>query len=667
MWTVRRGALLAAAAIIAVQAACDSTSPSASIDHLEITITPQRPSYPVPDTVYATVRAFSREGTWMPMGTPTWRSLTPDIATASGGLIATRARGTATIEVEVDGVTARAEVQVRGIRHSKNIFASETWLAADTPHVVRGYLNVGQLGTPQDKDTVVLTVEAGATVRFRPKSGLVFAEFSPAALVIPASGSGDPVVMEGDSAARGTWVGLAFKGPGRSELRNLTLRHCGATNPSGATLPCLGASGHQPGSAPTMLIDNVTVTDAHDGVSISHWVVMSPGSRSLGILRTDGYTATISPQLAGTFPRGGQFAENADATIRITNGQVEQSAEWTHAGLPWRLTGGVVFTGPANPVLTLPPGLVIAADPGGSLTFESGGLHAGATGAAPVLLVSTGSGWGGVATAHGGESALHNVELRDCGSESRACLDVDAFDQTDPGIVLENVTIRDARVTGLHFGMWGHFAAGSSGITITGSGGVPIDLTPEGVTSIPAGSYTGNTLDAIRVRGGLVWQTVTWRDLGVPYLAPDGITVNSISAPGPTLTLDPGVAIRMGVGTLLHVDIGSLQAVGTSAKPIAFSSVTPGVPGSWMGIELASDGSASLRLDHVDLADAGAGPPGFSGALRLQIDPGGVLRNSTIRRSSSCGVILLGGTWRDDYTVAVFGNTFVDVAAPARC
>jgi hypothetical protein len=663
---VTRRALLLVTATTVAQMACDSsTKPGSAIDHLEITITPVRASYPIPDTAYASVRAIARDGTWMPLGTTTWRSLTPDVASAGGGMIITRARGTAIIEVDVDGVTARAEVPVRGIRHLTNIFASETWASADTPHVVQGYLNVGKLGTPQDKDTVVLTVQPGATVRFRPGSGLMFAEFSPAALVIPASG--DPVVMEGDSVARGSWVGLSFKGPGRSELRNLTLRHCGSAPRGGSTAPCLDVSGHFTGSAPSMLIDNVTVSDAHDGVSLSHWVTLASGSRALSILRTDGYTARISPQLVGTFPRGGQFADNADATLRITNGQVEQSAQWTAGGLPWRLTGGVVFTGTANPVLVLPAGLTIGSEPGGSLTFESGGLQAGTTGGSPVVLESTGSGWGGIRTAHGGESTLRNVQLRDCGFSAGACLDVDAFNETDAGILLEDVTIRGAASAGIRFGTWGHFRAGSHDITITQSGGVPIDLTPEGVTSIPPGYYTGNASDAIRVRGGLVWQSATWHDLGVPYLAPNGFSVSSISAPGPTLTLDPGVAVRMGLGTVFHVDIGALQAVGTSARPITFSSVTPGTPGSWMGIELASGGDASLRLEYVDLADAGAGPAGFSGALRLQVDPGGVLRNSIIRRSPSCGVVLLGGAWRDDYTAPAFGNTFVDVAGPARC
>ena len=75
-----------------------------------------------------------------------------------------------------------------------------------------------------------------------------------------------------------------------------------------------------------------------------------------------------------------------------------------------------------------------------------------------------------------------------------------------------------------------------------------------------------------------------------------------------------------------------------------------------------------LRLDHVIIADAGAGPAGFGAAIRLGADPGGVLRNTTIIRSASCGLIIGSGeTWTDDYTNPAFGNTFTDIAGPILC
>jgi hypothetical protein len=268
-------------------------------------------------------------------------------------------------------------------------------------------------------------------------------------------------------------------------------------------------------------------------------------------------------------------------------------------------------------------------------------------------------------TVHGSQTALRNVVLRDCGTGATACLSVDDTAR-QTGVLLQDVVIRGARGAGIQFGGGVRFHEQSSNLTITETAGVPLDLSPWGVTSIPSGNYTGNQTDAIRVRGGHVSETATWRDPGVPYLAPDGIRVHSSIEP-PTLTLEPGVVIRMGLGTTFTVDIGTPHAVGTPTDRIVFSSVTPNVPGSWMGVEPGTWDSPPTRLEHVEIVDAGAGPNGFSGALRLEADLGGVLRNSTIRRSSSCGIILLGGEWVDDYANPAFGNTFVDVAGPDLC
>src|SRR5205823_2509731 len=212
-------------AAAAVAGSCDSgTEPGQTIDRLEIQLKPARPSYPVPDTVRAGVVAFSREGTWVPMGTPHWRSLDPTLASVdASGLIHTLSPGEATIEVEVDGVIAHLQLAIRGILHTGYIIdQNETWRVADTPHVVQQYLGVGGIHDINATDTTVLTIEPGVTVRFRPGAGLIFGDIEPGALVIPAGGA--PVMMEGDSAVRGSWVGISFEGRGRSELRNLTIR-----------------------------------------------------------------------------------------------------------------------------------------------------------------------------------------------------------------------------------------------------------------------------------------------------------------------------------------------------------------------------------------------------------------------------------------------------------
>lgn len=662
MRSVKRLLAFVAASAGVVVACSSGTDPGQAFDHLEIRLVPTRAYYPVPDTARARVSGISRDGKSVPVDFPTWRSLTPGVARVDeGGLIRAVAPGEAIIEGEVNGLTVQVGLSVRGVLHAGYILdRNETWLVSDTPHVVRDYLTVGGIfGHP---DTTVLTIEPGATVRFRPGAGMLFGDIDPGVLIIPAGG--DPVVMERDSAGPASWVGLSFIGRGRSELRNLTIRHCGRETPSGNSSACIAAGGRSFGHGTELLIDNVTIAEGHNGLAIGYGVTFVSGSRDLSIENTDGAVASVNPLVVGTFPHGGHFTGNAEGEIRITNGLVDRSATWANAGVPWRLSGGVEFTGSSRPKLTLSAGFHLRADPGTGFTIGLGRLTVGEPGGAPVVLESTGQGWGGIEIAHGGGSALYNALLQDC---TRACLRVSGINETDTGIVVQDVTIRGADSAGVRLDIWGLFNPASRNLTITETAGVPIITGPEGLFTIPTGDYRFNGTDVIQIRGGTIWQTATLRNLGVPYRAPDGLLIDSSIDP-PTLTVDPGVTIQMGIGKYLTVGVGTLVAVGTATEPITFTSATPGVPGSWVGVELGADIGVQTRLDQVEITDAGAGSSGFGGALRLRADPGGVLRNSRIRRSPTCGVILFGGQpWTDDYTDSSFGNEFIDVAGPLLC
>jgi len=257
------------------------------------------------------------------------------------------------------------------------------------------------------------------------------------------------------------------------------------------------------------------------------------------------------------------------------------------------------------------------------------------------------------------------VVLRDCGSATEACLRV-----ADTGLVVEDVTIRGAHSVGMFFDIRAKFSPASRNLTITEAGDVPIEMRAEAVASLPSGDYRSNGTDAIRVRWAAVSEHATWPNPGVPYALDEGLSIGSSIAPdSASLTLEPGVVLQMGVGTQVGVGNGGLRAVGTPAEPIVFTSATPGVAGSWVGIVLG--GEAEAQLEYVEIRDAGAGPNGYAGAVRMSADPGGVLRNSIIRRSASCGIILFdlfgNPQWTDKYTDPAFGNAFVDVAGPPLC
>jgi hypothetical protein len=229
----------------------------------------------------------------------------------------------------------------------------------------------------------------------------------------------------------------------------------------------------------------------------------------------------------------------------------------------------------------------------------------------------------------------------------------------DSGLVAQNLTIQGSRSAGIWMGICGKIHPTSNNITITGSASVPFDLATASIPALPAGNYHGNGWDVVRVRGGYP-ERMTWRNIGIPYALLGGFSADS------TLTLGPGVAIQVDTGSAFSVGWG-LITQGTAAEPITFTSITPGVAGSWIGINVGN-APEGAHLDHVVIADAGGGPAGYSGAIRFGVDPGGILTNSTIVRSATCALILFNGnSWTDDYTAPAFGNTFTGVAGPLRC
>lgn len=654
-----------AAVLVAALSACEAgpSAPGGPVGDVAIDLIPKRSFYPVGDTARAILRGA---GASAPRA---WRSLTPDIVRiASTGLVSMIGRGTARIEAEVDGHTIQLEFVVQGVLRNQAIDTSTTWHAADSPHVVEGPLLVGA------PNGVVLTVEPGATVLFRPRSWLRFGEIHPARLVIPAGGA--PVVMAGDSAVRGSWMGLRFDGPGVSELRNVTLRHCGTT-PSGSDMGGCIVGRNIPRGAPTFLIEGLTVTEAVTlGLNLENFVTIAPGSRDLTIEDVEGRAALVSPMVAGTLPANVTIRNNTDDDISVRAGLVDRSITWSDPGVPLRLTGTIEVRGEAEvATLTMSPGLRVRAEPHAGIKvglFGAGGLIAGATSGPPVVLQSTGSGWRGIEIFEGARPrSLTNVQLVDCG-DSGACITVFPNVEYDTRLRVEQVTITGSRSIGVQLWAGAPFADGSTGLTVTGAADVPIELSADAAVSLPASStYHANAVDGIRLRSGLVTQSATWRDVGVPYIAVDGLSIGNPDL-DPVLTLEPGVTIRVAGERMIAVAPlhwpGALRAVGTAEQPIVLTSMGTAVPGAWIGLELGRSADARTRLDHVHIEAAGAGEPGVGAAVRMWVDPGGVLRNMTIRASANCAIVWFDGTEpAEDYLLPALGNAFVDVAGPLLC
>lgn len=95
----------------------------------------------------------------------------------------------------------------------------------------------------------------------------------------------------------------------------------------------------------------------------------------------------------------------------------------------------------------------------------------------------------------------------------------------------------------------------------------------------------------------------TWTNIGSPY----DVTATIRVLAGATLTIEPGVVVRMGAGTSLLVE-GTMIADGTDVDRITFTSAA-GTPaaGDWNGIEFRNTSNTGSVFDHV-LIEYGGGP-----------------------------------------------------------
>jgi hypothetical protein len=237
----------------------------------------------------------------------------------------------------------------------------------------------------------------------------------------------------------------------------------------------------------------------------------------------------------------------------------------------------------------------------------------------------------------------------------------------------DNVVIQGSRGIGVFLDANAAFTTDSRQLQITGSGARPVHTTMMSLGSLPTGSYTGNTTDEILIHGpgANVFGDMTVQDLGVPVRIPFNSMYIGPAPPNTlpvTLTLHPGVTFkfprvggqpgaRMTFGTNGNAPnnlLGVLNAIGTAARPIVFTSgeANP-APGDWVGIWLnTANGS---RLDFVEISYAGA-PTGiqsnncritdtedqaalFIGSFSNQyVPPSNLMTNSRITFSAYYGI-----------------------------
>lgn len=395
---------------------------------------------------------------------------------------------------------------------------------------------------------------------------------------------------------------------------------------------------------------------------ISHGLLI--GALTLGLLLLGG-VALILPAVEA------QAAPTA-CVPGPHSGDITADETWCLADSPHLITGTVVVLPSAT--LTIQEGVTVQTRSGAELQVR-GRLRAVGTAAQRILFTSeadTGPGqWNGLYF-NGGTGDLEYVVVRYAGPNNSDGYrgNIVARNVLNGELHIINSEIRDQMLydyvdVGLNVND-SHVLV--SNTLFTGNGGgvesyhdAPMRIIGAGsVVTMTANSFISNTHDQVLIYAN----AMTAHDVRLTpqtYLKGYRLVENYVVPSDITLTVDPGVTV-FSEGGELQVQ-GHLNAIGTQAQPILFTSQTdtppPGTgPGQWGGI-LFNGGMGDLR--HVTVRYGGAGNSAGYGSniTAMNVQTGEVrISDSVIRDENNGDGGSDAGLWVVDSRVAVSNTLF---------
>lgn len=251
---------------------------------------------------------------------------------------------------------------------------------------------------------------------------------------------------------------------------------------------------------------------------------------------------------------------NRRNALALMTGTYANNLRLNVVGVPYLIDRDVTIN--AGVTMTVDPGVVMRLEGDDSDLVVNGRLLANGTPEQPIAFTSLRD------DARGGDVGNDGATAPGAGNWGGIVL---GYDGTQPASSLVNVSVNHA------------------GSTVYGAYSYPILVNGRTQPTVSGVSLLKNRRNAIALMTGTYANNLRLNVVGVPYLVDTDVTVNA----GVTMTVDPGVVVKMeGNATNLFVN-GTLVAGGSDSQPFVFTSVRDDTVGG----DTNNDGTSSGRAE----------------------------------------------------------------------
>ncbi len=507
---------------------------------------------------------------------------------------------------------------------------STVWQQQDAPYVLDG-----------------ATVDDGAALMIAP--GTVIRMATAASLHIQgtlraASSSSAPIIITSQSAQpeAGNWDDIVLDGAGASSsvLENVDVYYGGASGASGGMLS---------------VIDGATPTVSHTvfahGRSGGIWADDASRPAISNCVFADDAGSAISVPADGAAQVAGSVLGENQIGIEVRSTDITHDGTWHAQDAPFVLDGGTLNSGVT---LKIDRGTVIRMASGATFSV-AGTLVAQGSEATPIILTSdeddpAPGDWKAIDFVGTGtnESILNHVWLS-YGSHGSGDGMLSAIAGAAPAI--SNSVFAQAKSVAI----WAddHSRPTISNCAFAGGGAVAISVPVDGMRFV-TGTSAGPNQQGIEVRDTPMRHDATWRFQHAPLIV-DGALVSA----DVTLSIEPGVELRMARGATFHVE-GGLRALGSADAPIVVTSNSSRpAAGDWQNIILDGASGGKSILSHVQVSFGGFGGAG-EGVLSVVRGANPTITDSVFAQSQGDGI------WADDTSrPSIASCSFSSLTGPA--